>query len=296
MEKIPNHAFKETSLHKAADAGDLALCRQLLEEGADANALDQYGWSPLVRAVQGGHLEVAKLLLDAGSLLHYRYQREDTAEERASETQKHKMLEEQLNSHEAMKEAFKDLPEDIANHILSDEWREKMTQSMVDFHFQPTVEHAIEHCGDLEMLKLLVVDYNADINNVASDGSWPLSDFAEADDIEAVTWLLDNGADPNTTSTGETAIFKAIRNDNHAIVQLLVERGAKVDVEDVDGWSVLFPCRSVAMAKYLIEQGADPTSLDQAEFPCWNWIDDKKTRNFLKQEALKRGLKNWTTL
>ena len=295
MSTTPNSAFTQTPLHLAAEAGDHQECQTLIASGADVNGFDDSGWSPLVRAVQGNHIETARFLLNSGADIHYTYLREDTPEERVKVKKETETLSEQLNLATSLEETFKDLPKDIIDELSSEETINEMNQSMVDLHFEPNSEHAIEHCTSLEMLKMLVEEFAADINYVAGDGYWPLSSFAESDDLMAVKWLLENGANPNNTSTGETAIFKAIQNDNLEMVRLFTKHGAKLDVEDVDGWSVLFPCESIVMAQYLIKNGASPTSLDQVGFPCWHWVDDQSTKDFLKQEALKRGLKKWTT-
>jgi len=296
MEKTPNSQFKETPLHQSAKEGDLTKCKSLLAEGLDMNALNEFGWSPLIIAVQNNHFDVAKLLLEAGAPIHYSYQREDTPEERQNQAKEQKMLYDQLNLNDSLKETFKDLPQDIRDELSGQETIAEMAKDMIDMHFEPHTEHATEHCSNLKILQLLVTDHKADINFVASDGTWPLANFTETNDHKAVTWLLNNGADPNTTSTGQTAIFNAIRNDNLDLVKLLLKHGASIKAEDVDGWSVLFPCESVSMAHYLIKNGADPTSLDQAGFPCWHWVDDNKTKEYLKKEAVQRGLEKWTTL
>lgn len=296
MKKTPNSAFKNTPLHDAAKNGDMEACQKLVADGADINALDESEWSPLVHAVQGDHLSIARFLLGNGAQMQYHYQREDTPEERDKQKKEHERMNSKINLSESMKDTFKDLPEDILKDLTSEETMRDLTQDMVNLHFEPSTVNAIEYCTSLDMLKMLVMGFKANVNFVAGDGYWPLSSFAETDDLDAVKWLLENGADPNNTSTGETAIFKAIRNDNLDMVKLFVQKGAKVDVEDVDGWSVLFPCTSIEMATYLISQGADPTSLDQAGFPCWNWVDDPATKAYLKDEAQKRGLKRWTEL
>lgn len=296
MEKTPASAFKSTPLHKAAKEGDTQLCGNLIESGATLDALDEHGWSPLIHAVMGDHLETVHLLLSTGASMHYTYQREETPELRAAENRKWIELNKNTDLEKSLEDSFKDLPEGLREELSGKEMMGDMRKTMVDLHFEPTTEHAIEHCHNVTMLEMLVNEFGADIDHLSSDGYWPLSNFAEANDLEAVTWLLKSKADPNNTSTGETAIFKAIRNDNIAMVKLLIQYGAKLDVEDVDGWSVLFPCESVPMARYLIEQGADPTSLDQAGFPCWGMVDDQPTKDFLKKEAVNRGLTKWTEL
>ena len=55
------------SLFSAAQAGDVALIRTLLEAGADHAALDEAGETPLMHAAHAGHLAAVKVLLAAGA-------------------------------------------------------------------------------------------------------------------------------------------------------------------------------------------------------------------------------------
>ena len=87
MQTTPNSAFQTTPLHTASEQGDLEACKQLIADGADINAYNQYGWSPLILAVQHNHVDTARLLLKAGASMHYTYQREDTPEERSKQKQ-----------------------------------------------------------------------------------------------------------------------------------------------------------------------------------------------------------------
>lgn len=51
----------------ACENGRVAAARMLLAAGADASAADSDGWTPLAFAARGGHLTIAKELLDAGA-------------------------------------------------------------------------------------------------------------------------------------------------------------------------------------------------------------------------------------
>ena len=51
------------TLHEAAAKGDLDEVKRHLENGANVNAKDKYGWTPLHEASNNGHKEVAELLI-----------------------------------------------------------------------------------------------------------------------------------------------------------------------------------------------------------------------------------------
>ena len=55
------------AIHDAAMKGDIAAITTALDSGADVNAIDMVGASPLYWAAQGGHLTAAKLLIERGA-------------------------------------------------------------------------------------------------------------------------------------------------------------------------------------------------------------------------------------
>ncbi|MEW6349022.1 MAG: ankyrin repeat domain-containing protein [Thermodesulfobacteriota bacterium] len=55
------------SLHLAAGLGDLKAVHRLIREGADVNAKEGNGATPLMRAAATGNLEIVRLLLDTGA-------------------------------------------------------------------------------------------------------------------------------------------------------------------------------------------------------------------------------------
>jgi len=56
-----------TTLHQAAERGDVAAVEKLLDEGADVNARDEGGASPLHAAAFAGHRNVIRLLIKRGA-------------------------------------------------------------------------------------------------------------------------------------------------------------------------------------------------------------------------------------
>lgn len=86
----------------------------------------------------------------------------------------------------------------------------------------------------------------------------------EGDAIEAVKVAVELGADVNAVNeTGRTAMHGAGDQGRTAIVQFLVERGAKVDLKDANGdtpFSFTLRANHKTTGDLLIKLGADPTT------------------------------------
>jgi ankyrin repeat protein len=54
-------------IHDAAKAGNVDQVRQLIEKGADVNAKNVFGSTPLLLAAEVGHKDVAELLKKHGA-------------------------------------------------------------------------------------------------------------------------------------------------------------------------------------------------------------------------------------
>jgi hypothetical protein len=57
----------DKELFKALGRGDVKEVRKLLEKGANVNAKDIYGWTPLHAAASSGHVDVVTLLIEKGA-------------------------------------------------------------------------------------------------------------------------------------------------------------------------------------------------------------------------------------
>jgi ankyrin repeat protein len=62
---------------QAAEAGDNTTVRQFLAQGADINAQDDRGRTPLMAATHGNHVETVRVLIEAGADINIRDNRSD---------------------------------------------------------------------------------------------------------------------------------------------------------------------------------------------------------------------------
>ena len=60
----------DISIHKSATDGNIEAVKQHLAAGAEVNAKDEDGWTPLHLAAEEGHKETLKLLIDKGADVH----------------------------------------------------------------------------------------------------------------------------------------------------------------------------------------------------------------------------------
>lgn len=118
--------------------------------------------------------------------------------------------------------------------------------------------------GDAVAIRLLI-DARASIDFSDSAGATPLMLAASSGSVDAVRWLLERGADARAqTKRGETALGNAGTAGKAEIVRLLLEHGADANTRNIRGFSPLMlaagsdriPTEAV---KLLLEKGADPS-------------------------------------
>lgn len=125
--------------------------------------------------------------------------------------------------------------------------------------------------GNLEELKSYIKN-GADVNGIY-DGKSLLHlaiDNCENNYYEVIEFLINSGADVNSCQSYliETPLHRicARANPRMEIVQLLLDRGAKVNVENVAGKTPVFYCNfsySIELLNLLVKYGADVNHTDK---------------------------------
>jgi ankyrin repeat protein len=100
-------------------------------------------------------------------------------------------------------------------------------------------------------------------------GAKPLARAAAAGEPEIVTLLLDHGAPIDAQSLdGSTALTQAAEAGRLPVVRLLVERGAQVNLPGRTGITALSAAAymgSLPIVQFLMEKGADPKLIDTTQ-------------------------------
>ena len=238
----------------AVRAGQVDAVRQLLAAGANVNDTATDGTSALVIAIINAHYELASVLLDHGA---------DPNAALQGWTPLHQLMRTRAPNAGQLPQPV--LTGNVSGLQLAAKLiaqganvNARMTKGVMDgyrsrFHFIGATPFLLAAKGvDFEMMHLLA-EKGADplLTNefnttplLAAAGvemSEPGEDSGTNEDaIEAVKIALDVGCDVNAVNrNGDTALHGAARRGANPVVQLLIDRGAKLDARNKQGWSPL---------------------------------------------------------
>jgi uncharacterized protein len=238
-----------TPLIYAARANSLDTIKVLLAKGADINQTSGYGWTALLVAVQNRFYQLGSYLLDQGAdpskantggwtPLYL------TVDNRNIEGGDYPVRKGDMDHLDFIKKLLDRGADVNARMKDSTETRTVFTNQWLDENGATAFLRASQS-SDLEVMHLLLA-HGADpkiatVGNVtalqvAAGIGWVdglTYEWSEKANVETVKLLLDLGVDPNVQAeTGRTALHGAGHKGRTAIIQLLVDAGAKLDTRD----------------------------------------------------------------
>ncbi len=248
-----------SELLRAAVAGNTAEVKQLLKQGANANAANPYGKTVLMDAAAGGHTETVKALLDSGANVNGQYLAQganvyakkkfgDTAlitSAKGGHTETVKFLVSAGADLEAQDWNYRTaiLVATLKGHtetvaVLIDAGADVNTKDK--WAGTALIFAAMAPSGDSELVAILIAA-GADITAQIPDGRNPLMWAAGwGQNDEKVKVLIDAGADVNAKADhGMTALMFAAMGGRTERVKSLIAAGADVNAESEDGDTAL---------------------------------------------------------
>jgi uncharacterized protein len=238
-----------TPLVYAVRANDLESVKVLLAAGADVNQVTGYGWSPLLVATQNRYYKLGAYLIDHGADVNLANKGMWTplylaTDNRNIESGDYPVRKGDMDHLEFIKLLLDKGANVNARMKDSTETRTVFTNQWLDENGATAFLRASQS-GDIVLMKLLLA-HGADPKidtvlhvtalQVAAGIGWVEGityEWSTEQTIEAVKLLLDLGLDPNAQAdTGRTALHGAAHKGSTAVVQILADHGAKLDVRD----------------------------------------------------------------
>ena len=237
----------EAQLHDAAQANDYNAAESLIARGADINARDDSGQTPLMYAVENHALEAAALLLEKGA-----------------------EIDNSLLMLAAGRYSYRIIPLLIAAGLdVNARTPSGYTplHAATDYVIRPQAVQSAS--SQLHKTARVLLDHGADANATSKYGQTPLHHAAHSKIPDTIRLLVNHGASVAARDiVGWTPLHYALTiggddtsDDTRRTALTLVERGAPVDAETtVAGWRSLHLAvwhNDPTIVRTLIERGAD---------------------------------------
>jgi ankyrin repeat protein len=243
-----------TNLIIASYYGHCTLAKLLLEKGADIEAKDQSGRTPLLWAAAQGHKALAQLLLEKGADI----------EAKENGSGRTPLLLAAAQGHEAVAQLLLEKGADIEAKE-NGSGRTPLLLAAAQGH-KALAQLLLEKGANLAQLLL---EKGADIEAKENgSGRTPLL-WAAAQGHEALAQLLlEKGADieAKENGSGRTPLLLAAAQGHEALAQLLLEKGADIEAKEEDGRTPLSLAAAQghkALAQLLLEKGANIEAKDR---------------------------------
>jgi len=259
-------------LLNAVFKGDLASVRMLLDNGADVEAKDANGSTPLVSAAEYNDLAMVKLLLEKGANVRTKDRGGETALINAARSGNSEIVGLLLQKTSDAKEKKRALFAAVhGSGIVIVQSSDNANESRASQTSRP--RRGPPHVPWVRTVKLLLGSTSIETRD--ENGSTPLVSAAAYGAPEIVEFLLKRGADIQAIDKyGNTALIAAAcecalatMNSTYDIVKMLLNKGADPNARNREGTTALMNAASgfggAAIVELLLESGADPTAKDK---------------------------------
>ncbi len=224
----------------------VAIIKYLVGQGANINAVDSLGNTPLYHAAFNENIEIINFLIDNGADIAL----VNKANFSAKKCVENAILFDAINSGDITKvRAAYGIGVQI--NVDANRRGEKLIHRAVANGLKPVI-------------RFLAIEKGANLNIGDAKGNTVLHHLVSSESperIELMIYLIDLGANVNKQNTrGATPLQEACAWGNYAMASVLIERGALIDTRDVNGDTALIIAVRAGhfeVAELLIKNGAD---------------------------------------
>jgi len=278
-------------LHIAAHEADTGMVRLLIDQGADLEVKNHFGYTPFLTAIDANSLEVVKLLVEAGVDQTVESQPFgkpiDLAFYTESRFGRSGITEYLISLGHEFDPDYVDFAGDARVFIASWFGHSDMLELLLNYH--PNLQIVREENGvtpvsdaiqrDNVRSARLLIEHGADIYKPDRQGLPPIWYAVDMGMLETINLLLDRGAEVKTrqSATGQTLIHLAAKRGYTRIAERLLKAGCEVDARDDIGKTPLyFACKygNRSVAELLLAAGADPAGCEEDNREPSPWLTD----------------------
>ena len=245
-----------TALTFAARQGSLESARTLIEAKADVNQTTEFGWSPLLVATENRNYQLGKFLIDHGANVSLANKHGWTplylaTDNRNIEGGDYPVPKPDMDHLDYIR-ILLDHGADVNARVAEGNPKSHSTLTRTIFTMQWFFEEGATafvraaQSGDVALMKLLLArgadpkiptTFGDDALSAAVGIGWVegvTHEMSPKETLEAVRLLLDLGLDPNSTNRdARTPLMGAAHKGRSDVIQLLVDRGARLDTRDI---------------------------------------------------------------
>jgi len=238
-----------TAMVLAAREDDVESVKHLVDAGADVNQVTEYGWTPLLTATNNRHYKLGTFLLEHGADPNIANKGRWTplylaTDNRNIEGGDYPVPKPDLDSLEYVRTLL-DYGADPNGRIKDNTLTRTIFTMQWLFEDGATAFVRASQSSDVALMKLLL-EYGADPKIPTANGDTALTvaggigwvegvtyEWSKQANVDAMRMLLDLGLDPNAANKeGRTAMMGAAIKGRNEVVQMLVDRGARIETRD----------------------------------------------------------------
>ncbi|WP_374699796.1 ankyrin repeat domain-containing protein [Wolbachia endosymbiont (group A) of Limnophora tigrina] len=226
-------------------SGDANQVADLINKGADVNARDNRGNTPLHLAVLADKLQVVEKLIEGGADVNAKNNHGATPLHWAALNQNvnivEKLIEKGANVNE--KNKYDNVPLHYAAGYGSLSVIEKLIEKGADINAKSsngdTPLHLATKNSHLDVLEKLIKE-GANVNERNKYGNIPLHYAAVYGRLSIVEEFIEKGADINAkNNNGNTPLHWAVKSSHLEVAKFLISKHADVNAKNKDGWTSL---------------------------------------------------------